>query len=211
MTTGTWHLASVRPALSDSGDRRVQPLPFGATRWPTSRVTASVEERATRPRALPTYRPPRIPEKSVTAGQWTHRSLLDRLVPFGVPGPDLFQGLAPPPVRPGAQDPRGVGQLPVDAVDGIVEEDGVVAGRVRWVMLGLVRHRNGPPYQELGVEVVDFASVPRPQRDVVDARGLVLMPQLPPAAMTWSSLLCTDRPPSQASQAVGVTDRSEDG
>src|ERR1700754_1783902 len=68
----------------------------------------------------------------------------------------------------------------MDSVDRIVEEHRVIAGPVLWVLLWFVSDGDVPLDQELAMKVVDLLSTPRPQRNVIDADGLVAVRELAP-------------------------------
>jgi hypothetical protein len=68
----------------------------------------------------------------------------------------------------------------MDAVDRIVEEQGVVARPVVGVFLGFVGDPDPSWGEEFMIEAVDFLSAPRPERDVIDADRLVGVVKLRP-------------------------------
>jgi hypothetical protein len=63
----------------------------------------------------------------------------------------------------------------MDPVDRIIKEHSVVARPVLRVFLGFVGDSDLPPGQEFAVKAINLFSAPCPQRDVVDANGLVVV------------------------------------
>lgn len=66
----------------------------------------------------------------------------------------------------------------MNTVDWVVEEHGVIAGPVLWIRLRLVSNLDTPRDQELAVEAVDLFPAAGPQRNMIDAHGLLGMGQL---------------------------------
>lgn len=76
-------------------------------------------------------------------------------------------------------------QPPMDTRDRVIEEDRVVARRVRGMKLWSISYGDRSLQEEPLVEFVDLSPIPCPQRYVIDSRGLVACASFSPVKAGW--------------------------